>query len=207
VTRRVLAIDPGLRATGLACLEDGVLLWCALARSKDSGTGDKRHPDVYGVLDVSINAAMQYGDWYRTRNDGWQPDLVVVEWPVVRRFTGKAEDRKDPNDLLPLPAVDMTIVTHLITLGFVDRRRAKVRPVLADDWTNVKKEVRQRRYLNGLARPYDLEAGAELTKIEAIKPASLRHNTIDAVMLGKWASEPMRFSSLDRSATPAYDRK
>ncbi len=184
---RLFSLDPGLRASGCSDFLDGRLTACALARSKDSGTGE---PDVLGAEEVSKTAA----EWFASRAASGPPvDLFVIEWPKVRR----ARSKKDPNDLLLLTLVNGLVLTAI--REFLPA--VVVAPVLADDWTKgIPKEVRQAQFL---ARSVE-EGGLtdeEKALLEASGPPYLQHNTLDAINLGKWASFPARFASLLRAST------
>lgn len=196
---RLLTIDPGLRATGLALVVDDVLVGCALARSSPSGTPE---PDVYGADEVAAEAAA----FTEVLLAGRPPDAVAIEWPRVR----PGVHAEDPNDLILLSFVHGLILARLFERKLLATVRAAVPiiPVSADDWTKgVPKEPRQARFL---ARPAgklgpDFAKGltpAERAHLDAIQPPHLRHNTTDAVHLGKWASYPPRLASLLRRATP-----
>ena len=118
--------------------------------------------------------------------------MIGYEWPTVYDpRVNPSADEKDPNDLLPLTAINLGILQRLRSAGV----RAPARPILARIWTKgTPKRIRQRRYLERLAtRP------AELAIVSAIKPASLRHNTIDACHMGEWFCDLLK---LDRSAKP-----
>lgn len=192
----LLSLDPGLRATGAAILVDGVLRWCGLARSRDShtGGGPDNLPDVIGAFEVSKDAAAQIrAACVSLRIAAFE--LTVIEWPRIRP-PRPGTPRKDPNDLLPLPFV------HGLTLAALEELRGRVCPISADRWTSgVPKEIRQTRFLAS-AVPAPALSAVERSLLEGIMPAGLRHNTVDAVHMGKWASEPNRFASLVRDVTP-----
>ncbi len=180
--RRILSIDPGLRATGVALIADDKLRFCGLARSKNSGTGE---PDVYGAFEVAARAAALCSAAVLDM----PVDLVVIEWPRVRD-----NGEEDPNDLLLLTFVHGLILERLFAEKILEGVR--IAPVSADRWTSgLKKGIRQLNFIETL----DAEEFAILDQIE---PESLRHNVTDSVHLGKWASFAPRFKSLCRDSTP-----
>ena len=117
--------------------------------------------------DDPYRVAVGVGVW----SDPYAPyDDLVVEGQQV--YGGPR--RSDPNDLLPLAQV----------VGGVQARvRAQNRHIiLPGKWTGrVKKEIRCERTLAAL------RDSGEIAVLESVKiPASLLHNTLDAIAMGKW---------------------
>lgn len=127
--RVVLAIDPGLRGTGVALLEDGEVV----------AAGYARPPVVVGVVTGRAHqaavAARAVAEWAAGRG----VTEVVVEWPqtyarAIRGGTSKA----DPNDLLGLAGVGAAIAALYAGLATTS--------YLPAEWKGqVPKEVMHRR--------------------------------------------------------------
>ncbi len=96
----------------------------------------------------------------------WGVDKIVVEVPQVYPTRGKA----DPNDLIPVALTAGACLS-------ISSSSIAVRP---HEWKgSIDKKVHQARLLKGLSE-------RDRAMIDAVKPASLRHNAIDALGLGLW---------------------
>lgn len=103
---------------------------------------------------------------------GERAAILVVEWPRVYASRIRAGEAKgDPNDLLALAGVVSAIAAHW-------EKRGSVFSYVPSEWKGqIPKDICGARIMNRLSV-------AEGSLITAVKPASKRHNTIDAVGLG-----------------------
>ena len=96
--------------------------------------------------------------------------LVACEGQQIYR--GGRAGLQDPNDLLPLAQVVGGVLAR------VDCFERRI--IMPKDWTGgIPKAVRQRHFLAGTSE-------WERNLLLAIKPATKRHNVVDAVMMGAY---------------------
>ena len=88
---RIIAIDPSLSATGLACLDTTDLehpAWqVGLAKGKKIGTGPEA--EYRRILGLSLLIE----EWVHAALGGSQPDLIVIESPAFSKHQGMAHER------------------------------------------------------------------------------------------------------------------
>lgn len=154
----LVAIDPGLRGTGVAVFEDGLLVEAAYPRNPELIL---RGPAAWLAMARAVLDSLTHP----------LPCDLVIEVPQVY-VAGRGKG--DPDDLLELAGVDGAITA---LLGPTTTRSPKPR-----EWKGqVPKEIHHARALRKLSPPETVVL--EQTKV----PPSLRHNVLDAVALGLWA--------------------
>ena len=154
----LVAVDPGKRDCGIAFYVAGVLADAAWLA-----------PPKGGPYDIAAHAAawtrrcmMNLGD-----SEG-RVSTLVVEGQQIYRHTGLAQS----NDM-----IDVALTAGAV-LARIDAFERKV--ILPGLWTGkIPKPIRQRHYLASASE-------GEQARLMAIKPATKRHNVIDAVCLGAW---------------------
>jgi hypothetical protein len=160
----LLALDPGIRGCGVAIFRDRRLTDCAYVKNPIK-TG--------ATIDVSVSMGSKVVSWFLERA-GRNFDEVIVEYPrVYQRGGGKSKG--DPNDLLPLVAVDAVVVGSPAWV--------KIRQVFPSDWKGQasKGAVRTRVVARlDAAEMKVLEAGEKEAR-------SLAHNVTDSVGIGLFA--------------------
>lgn len=160
----ILAIDPGVKATGWAIFERGQLKACGVARA------NKSLNQVESIREVVERVAIE---WEEYMGFSYRPKLLVAERPQVYR---QAQLKGDPNDLIPLAIIDGVIWERFKPEG--------VSFPLPREWKGqVPKSVMANRILESLNKR-ELETVKELLERT---PSSLRHNGYDAIGLGQWA--------------------
>jgi hypothetical protein len=157
------AVDPGIRGCGVAVFEGGVLALCQyVVNPMEAGGG----ADAAATMAREVYYAI----------DRFRPRALVVEWPRVYATAIRlGRSKSDPNDLLALAGVDAAIAAlcadHISGLG-------SVTSYAPSEWKGqVPKEVMLGRIRSKLTRMED-------DLVDAVKPASKRHNAIDAVGIG-----------------------
>ena len=151
----LLAVDPGIRGSGIAVFNHGTLVHASYVRST------RAHGD--GPAEV---LAMAQAIMTRCTNHFLAVTEIVVEWPQVYR-AGKLKG--DPNDLLPLAAVAGALAA--IKSGAISSR---YRP---NEWKGqLPKDVANARVLARLT-------AFEHPTIESTPKPHL-HNVIDAIGIG-----------------------
>ncbi len=166
MTEIIGAVDPGSSLAGVALFHDGHLTAADLARSKRAPLAAYYGPDVRRYADVALTVVA----WFSSRVA--RLDTLSLEWPQVYGGGGRKED---PNDLLPLAAVQGGIVACLDLLAFPV---GQVRVYLPRSW---KGTVRKEIFTDRIRARLDV---AETAIDAAVRPESLRHNATDAVGLG-----------------------
>lgn len=168
----VAAIDPGTQECGLGRCVAGVVDRVALARSKATPKPSTLAPfDLAAVLSTAREAVAVLLTWGAF-------DLVVIEWPEV--YADSSQKAENPNDLIPLAMMHGLVLTELRRTSPGTRVLA-VRPKL---WTKgTPKKPRQDQWR---ARPFNASA---VKLCDAVMPASLRHNAVDAAHLSQWGYE------------------
>ena len=153
----LVAIDPGLRGTGVAVFVDGALARAVYARNPEKV---ERGPEAW----------LRMAEAVRDQVIAFPEADLVIEVPQVY-VAGRSKG--DPDDLLELAGVDGAITALL-----APARIASFKPRA---WKGqVPKEIHHARVLRKLSP-------AETAVLEqADVPASLRHNVVDAVALGVW---------------------
>jgi hypothetical protein len=160
----VLAIDPGIKATGWAIFDDGKLKACGVARATKSLN------QVDSMREILDEVSVQ---WEEYMGFSYSPTLLVAERPQVYQ---QAMLKGDPNDLIPLAMIDGAIWERFKPQG--------VSFPLPREWKGqVPKQVMANRILDGLSkREFEIVKDS----LERV-PSSLRHNSYDAIGLGQWA--------------------
>jgi len=158
VTDTLLAVDPGKRDAGLAFYIGGVLADAAWLAPPNAMPYDVAKHVAMWARRCMINLGDPEG----------RISMLVVEGQQIYPKGGTAQ----ANELLHLAQL---VGGVLARVDCFDRR-----VVLPREWTGgIPKPVRQRRFLSSAT-------DGEKRLIEAIKPVSKRHNTIDAICLGAW---------------------
>lgn len=162
----LLAVDPGIRGCGVALFDEDRLLLTNAAYVENTCKAGNRANECADMAAHVIS-------WGKSVRTGFPVDYIntiVLEWPrVYATRIRMGETKADPNDLLALAGVDAAIAAHM-HLGAIS--------YAPSEWKGqVPKDVMGKRIL---ARLTDEERAL----VMAVKPASKRHNTIDAVGLG-----------------------
>jgi len=152
---RLLAVDPGIRGSGVAFFLDGVLQKARYIKS----------PMIAGNRAIeAAGMAEQIFDLYRD-----DVDILALEWPQV--YT-QGKLKGDPADLLPLAAIGASLVCLY--------KPSTVFSYLPEQWKGQlpKGEVYEARLKAHLQI-------SELTTIDTEScPKSLQHNVLDAIGIG-----------------------
>jgi hypothetical protein len=157
----ILAIDPGLRGSGVALFHEESKTLLRAEYVKGSATGERA--EAWRVMADAVHS------WAAP----WNIDLrMVIEFPQVRKKEHQVAKKKgvDPNDLIQLAAV----VGALVTM-----RSQKGTPIvrLPEEWKGqVPKKIHHERALSRLS-------DAERAVIPKLAESTL-HNVLDAVALG-----------------------
>lgn len=159
----LLAVDPGIRGCGAALFDGSRLV--AAAYVKNPITSGNRANEA-----AAVGHAVAL--WVHETHYWRVIDFVVVEWPQIYASRIRAgRTKEDPNDLLALAGVVSVVAAEVGN----DTDAASYAPA---EWKGqVPKEVMCARIVARLDE-------AERAIVEAVLPASKRHNAIDAVGLG-----------------------
>lgn len=158
-----------MNATGYAILETAVIpIVHAVGLVRPKRTRPDLDPEA--ILEIASAAG-------GLAAHGPPLDLIVTEWPRVRR--GSAQN---PQDLLPLTAINAAVAFAVRGIN----PQIRWATLSADLWTRGKnKDLRQKAFLQRLAK----ENPKALKAAEAVQPPSLRHNAIDALHIAYEAWE------------------
>lgn len=153
-----VALDPGKHRAGVAVFRDSVLWWAGLCGDGKSGPLSTVRATV-----AALTLGAQPSPFF-----SW---AIVENQQVYRGLPGP-----NPNDLIPL-----AFVAGGVTASISSAADCAFRFPLPREWKgSVPKKVWTARILSRLST-------AELDILKAVKcPASLRHNTVDAIGLGLW---------------------
>jgi hypothetical protein len=158
--RTLLSVDPGKHDAGVAFFVDGVLADVAFL----SPPGGGPYEVARTVASWAARCMMNLGD------PSGRVNLLICEGQQIYR--GGRVGKQDPNDLLPLAQVVGGVMARVEAF--------ERRVILPKDWTGgIPKPVRQRHFLSGASE-------WERSQLLAIKPATKRHNVVDAVMMGAY---------------------
>jgi hypothetical protein len=157
----LLAVDPSLRSTGVALFRDNVLiatsrLSCSV-RSLNMGTR-------------CIGVAQTITLWYRNSARGHPTPDLVFEWPQIYRA---AKSKGDPNDLVPLAGIGMSLAGMLNVLP--------ITPTPAE-WAGQLKKFTKGDVGQS---PRALRIRSRLSESE-LEHWQDQHDVIDAIGLGLW---------------------
>ena len=159
----ILAIDPGVNATGWTIMRDCRLQACGLLRAKGLNVVESMKKMCYDLPIV----------WEEHMSGTRPPELMVIETPQIYQ---QRLSKGDPNDLMPLGIIGGALWATMNPLG--------VSFPLPREWKGqVPKDVLIQRVVKELTKQ---EQTIMQTDVERI-PSHLRHNVYDAVCLGKWA--------------------
>ena len=161
----ILAIDPGISATGWAIMIDKRLEACGLLRADDLNMVESIQKLCYDLNLV----------WEKHMSGTKPPEYMVIEKPQVYQ---QRLSKGDPNDLIPLAIIGGA--------AWITMKPKHVSFPLPRQWKGqVPKKVLFERVFKDLSKREEniLKEDSELV------PANLRHNVYDAVCLGKWAVE------------------
>lgn len=173
----LVAIDPGLRAAGVAVFRsDGTLVAASCERNRARG---EKSTDA---LDVVVELAGYVTKFVRDAIPKGSPVRVVSEWPRVYQ---RPKSKGDPNDLLPLSACAAACAARLKAESV-----ASVRP---DEW---KGQMPTERVIEGrVLDRLTIEEARVYAAACAKAGKTLSHNVTDAVGIGLHALgrfEPVR---------------
>lgn len=158
--KSVLAIDPGLRACGLAVFEGGVLIHATLVDNPVDGDSDA---PVWTGMSKAVHDYLA--------NNYYSPEVLVIERPQVY---GGGRGKGDPNDLLSLMAVVGGVCASV--------RAPTKKSFYPRVWKGqVPKNIHNDRILERLS-------AAERKMLPELAASKL-HNVIDAVGLGLYELE------------------
>lgn len=165
---QTLAIDPG-RNMGWALFTGPVLVACGLARWR------KRERIADNLGEVAMDMAEQI--------PGAGADFIVVERMVVYpddRKRSKQSQTKSANDVLDLQAL------AFYAAGVLTGPDTRLSSVAARTWKGqTPKDIMERRIKREVADRPRASAEALALGLRGV-PASLQHNTVDAVGIGLW---------------------
>ncbi len=163
----VLAIDPSIRATGVAVFEKQELVFCTVIRPTKSD--DPKKCKHYNLKEIQKILEKEIG-WSVT------PEAIIAEVPEVYQVS-----KGNPNQLMHLAVLDGMILGRL-------KAQQTFLP-LPKEWKGqVPKEIHNAKALAKLSR-----REKELVVSYLIRtPESIRHNAYDAIALGQWALERMK---------------
>ena len=179
----LLSVDPGVNFCGAALFNPGGTLVAAKAIR---GSGFKN--DIAGLRKVAVDL-YQWADFTAKRawidgRCGLGVSVLAMEWPQV--YAGRQRGRKDPNNLLPLAALDGAIATK-----FFDTSTFAL--YLPHDWKGSKKANPTARWVlsrlsnEERAQVEDLdafEAALAIAESENEDVGHYVHNTVDAIGIG-----------------------
>lgn len=156
----LLALDPGLRVSGVSVWHDGRLKWAGLVRGADTGRGAPAWREMANSVGYQMRAVLS---WVNT---GWHLDKVAVE--LMQSYDAKHQ-AGDQNDLIELAGVAGAVVGL-----FADASAVSYTP--REHKGQVPKEVHNARVQKKLTPE-------ERAAVEECAP-SLMHNVWDAVGIG-----------------------
>ncbi|MEI6791235.1 MAG: hypothetical protein WCK42_08650 [Myxococcaceae bacterium] len=169
--REILAIDPGLQATGWAVLSDktGTLLSCGMVRP---------FAQVSQTHSIAELRSKIMKIWEERVGFSKNPVALAVELPQIyqQKFL-----KGDPNDLIPL-----SVMSGLFWASFNPGKCFLPRPAT---WKGqVPKDVMQERIISKLSTSSKRILAESLQTV----PKYLRHNVYDAVGIGLWAFKQLQ---------------
>lgn len=164
--REILAIDPGLEATGWAVLSDktGTLLDCGIAQPF------ARVNQTQSLAEIRLKLMKI---WEERVGLSKNPKILAIEMPQIyqQKFL-----KGDPNDLIPL-----AIMNGLLWATLSPSQALFPRPAV---WKGqVPKVVMEQRIVSNLS----LRSKKAFAEGLHVVPKHLRHNVYDAVGIGQWA--------------------
>lgn len=174
----LLAIDPGVTWCGVAVFNLATKRLIMAGRIKGKGfKGDIEN------LCVLARAVYQYA----TRTKTGEFHEFVFEWPQI--YAGKQRGRKDPNDLLPLAALDALVLAQFAERG----RPGSTRLYHPHDWKGSKHANATAKMVIDRLDPSEQFAVEDLPEFkqhliesdrEGTEVSHPVHNTLDAVGVG-----------------------
>lgn len=167
----ILAIDPGLHATGWAVLSDktGALQSCGMVRP---------FAQVSQTHSIAELRSKILKIWEEHVGFSKNPAVLAVELPQIyqQKFL-----KGDPNDLIPL-----SVMSGLFWASFNPGKCYLPRPA---SWKGqVPKDIMQARIISKL----DTRSKRILAESLQSVPKHLRHNVYDAVGIGLWAFKQLQ---------------
>lgn len=159
----ILAVDPGMTATGWSIYRDGRLQACGILRADSPNPVENMKKICYGLKTA----------WEEHMSGTRPPEYMVVEKMQVYR-QGLAKG--DPNDLIDLSILGGALWTSI-------QPKAVSFPVPRQWKGQVPKDVLIQRVIKELSKQEETILRSDVDHV----PSGLRHNVYDAVCLGKWA--------------------
>lgn len=171
----LLSIDPGLNRVGWALWEDAKLLAAGLARAPTKAKALTTLSRVRVVTQAVVDAVKE-------ATGGTSPDVVLVEFPQIYRV---GVSRADPSDL-----VSIALVAAAVAASY---------PLAV--WDGVKPRG-WKGTLDGylMASRIDKSLTPSERAVVGKCPASLRHNVLDAIGLGRWWWS--KYAALTKGSNP-----
>jgi hypothetical protein len=185
---RALYIDPGVTNTGVAIFDRALKRLLGARRFKGRGFRD----DPVAVLEIARDIRSWVAEW-----DGAPISRVVFEWPQIyresrQRYAKKSGGiaKRDPNNLLPVAALDMAICAFLWNLTSAGCEFSLVRPA---DWKKQMGANPTARLVLRQTIPMEHDNIEEIEEFAAaLKTAEKAgkdvehpaHNTLDAIGIG-----------------------
>lgn len=178
--RVIVAVDPGLRGTGLAVFGGQTLHWAGYVVS---GVARVRGPSAWYAMGQAAAKALV----------NVTPDIVVVEYPQARPKGKSRQGNARPSDVL-----ELTGAAGALTMLFLGMK-VRVDGVKPEGWKGqMTKRQDHRRTLHLISRTGEFEriqsVGGGLAALRAgigrpdgLPSNNLDHNTMDAVGIGLWA--------------------
>jgi hypothetical protein len=179
---RVLSIDPGVRFTGAAIFDLDTKQLLKARRVRGAGFSSTEFGSrLWNLIDVAkdvVAFAKAHAPF----------SAVVFEWPQI--YGKRQAGRKDPNDLLPLSAVDGAVLA-LMDPYLTDECQAEL--YVPHEWKGSKQanptarmvldelSVNEQKAIEDIVPFRSHLSECERTGTEVSHPA---HNTIDAVGIG-----------------------
>jgi hypothetical protein len=161
----LIAVDPGLRGSGLAIFRNGVMQHAEYVKNSDElGRGPTSHMLMAACIVKAVRRILPYPP---------QDTHFLVEFPRIYPGPGAGIDHNDLLDVAGVASATMHAMATSLRL-----HPANCRFVLPFDWKgNIKKKIMTQRILDSLT---DAERGVIVSSGEK------DHNTVDAAGLGLW---------------------
>jgi len=162
----ILAIDPSIRACGVAIFLKGKLVYVDVIRTMAVVNQAQAIQEICDKL---------HHIWQTTISDSLRPELLVVEKPQIYQ---QAQLKGDPNDLIPL-----ALMSGVLWEKFKPKNLMLPTP---KEWKGqVPKNVMTKKTCSQLSKQEIDVLSWELSRV----PEALRHNGFDSIGIGLWARD------------------